>query len=269
MLNQIKNIRELLHKKIGELPALGIIAGTGLGDLITEIKIRGRVNYSEIGFPRSTVAGHQGELVWGELKNRAVFILRGRFHLYEGYPPQEIALPIRALAASGMKKLIITNAAGGLDLQYRAGEIMLITDHINATGESPLIGEHHESWGERFPDMANVWDKNAGDILREFARAKNIKLHQGIYLGIKGAQLETPAETRMYKMWGAQAIGMSTVIEAIAAVQAGVKLCGISAITNVNNPDAQAVTSIAEIISAAEISAPTLRQFIATLAEKW
>ncbi|GHV20409.1 purine nucleoside phosphorylase [Planctomycetales bacterium] len=262
-LEKIARSREKLSALTGGLPEIGVIAGTGLGDLAADLQIAGRAAYAEIGFPVSTVSSHAGELVWGEWRGRRVFVLRGRFHLYEGYAPDAIAMPIRALAQAGMKKLIITNAAGGLDLSYNIGDVMLIRDHINATGKSPLTGEHHDSWGERFPDMARVWDADAH--LQNYAAAKKIPLHCGVYIGTHGPELDTPAESRMYKMLGAQAVGMSTVMEAIAAAQAGVKIVGLSAITNINNPDAQAVTSLAEIIAGAEKASGIMRELIGEL----
>ena len=261
LLEKISACREKLRAHLGKIPDFGVIAGTGLKHLIDDLTIAGRVSYADIGFPVSTVSSHAGELVWGRLGDREVFVLNGRFHLYEGFTPQEIATPIRALAQEGMRHLVITNAAGGLDNHYHPGEVLLIRDHINATGRSPLTGAHDPSWGERFPDMSQVWDKTAA--------AEGITLHQGTYICVPGPQLETPAETRIYKNTGARAIGMSTVMEAIAAVQAGVRLAGLSAITNINDPDDMAATSLDAIVDAADLAAPALRKFITALAEQW
>lgn len=266
---RLDNICSLLNEKVGELPELGVIAGTGLGGLTEDMKVEGTIEYGDLGFPVSTVSSHKGELVWGELSGKKIFVLRGRFHLYEGYQAWEVGLPIRALAKCGMKGLIITNAAGGLDLNYNAGEVMLITDHINGTCENPLIGEHDDKWGERFPDMSKAWSPSVAQATLDFAATNNIKLHKGVYVCVKGPSLETPAETRMYKHSGAQAIGMSTVIEAIVAVQCGVKLLGLSAITNVNDPDDMAEATLEEIVDAAGVASENLRKLISGMCAKW
>ncbi len=251
-----------IKQNIGILPYIGIIAGTGLGELIEDIEITGSIGYEKLLFPVSTVDSHKGVLSWGSLNEVPVFILQGRFHLYEGYSPWEIALPIRALSSAGMQTLILTNAAGGLDLTYEAGDIMIITDHINATGANPLVGAHQESWGDRFPDMSQVWDKELIGFADDFADKTGTKLHKGVYVAIKGPSLETPAETRMYRNFGAQAIGMSTVLEAITAVQSGVRLFGLSAITNVNDPDDMAKATLEDIVTAAKQASSRMGEVI-------
>lgn len=260
-LDKITASVEKIKKIIGILPEVGIVAGTGLGDLIGDIEIEGSIGYSELLFPVSTVDSHRGVLSWGKLSGNPVFILQGRFHLYEGYTPWDIALPIRALAICGMKNLILTNAAGGLDLSYKAGEVMVIQDHINATGANPLVGAHAEEWGDRFPDMSKAWDKELIEHALNFSAASGSILHKGVYIAVKGPSLETPAETRMYRNF-AQAIGMSTVIEAITAVQCGIKLFGLSAITNVNDPDDMAEATIEDIVLAAENASAQMRGII-------
>ena len=257
-----------INKIIGALPSVGIIAGTGLGDLIGDMDIEGSVEYSELLFPSSTVSSHRGVLSWGKISDTPVFILQGRFHLYEGYSPWDIALPIRALSMAGMTTLILTNAAGGLDLTYNAGEVMVIEDHINATGSNPLVGPHCADWGDRFPDMSKAWDRELIQHALNYSSSTNKILHKGTYIAVKGPSLETPAETRMYKSSGAQAIGMSTVTEAIVAVQCGVKLFGLSAITNVNNPEDMAEATIEEIVSAAENASTQMREIINTICVK-
>ena len=266
--NRISQSVQRITNLIGTLPAVGIIAGTGLGDLIGDITISGSVEYPDLLFPASTVASHRGVLSWGELDGKPVFILQGRFHLYEGYTPWDIALPIRALSRAGMKYLILTNAAGGLDLSFNAGEVMIISDHINATGTNPLVGPHSDDWGDRFPDMSKAWDQEL--ITHALATTANTgkPLHQGVYVAVKGPSLETPAETRMYRNFGAQAIGMSTVLEAITAVQCGVKLFGLSAITNVNDPDDMAEATIDDIVTAAEDASAQMREIIKTVCRK-
>ena len=266
--NKISQSVQRISDSVGTLPQVGIIAGTGLGDLIGDISISGSVEYPELLFPASTVASHRGVLSWGKLAGDPVFILQGRFHLYEGYSPWDIALPIRALKRAGMKNLILTNAAGGLDLSYNPGEVMVIQDHINATGANPLIGPHSEDWGDRFPDMSKAWDQELIAHALADASSRGKVLHRGVYIAVKGPSLETPAETRMYRNCGAQAIGMSTVLEAITAVQCGVKLFGLSAITNVNNPDDMAEATLADIVAAAENASEQMRAIIKTVCRK-
>ncbi len=263
--NKIAASVQKITEIIGTLPETGIIAGTGLGDLIGDIAISGSVAYPDLLFPASTVDSHRGVLSWGTLDGNPVFILQGRFHLYEGYSPWDIALPIRALSQAGMKNLILTNAAGGLDLSYKAGDVMLITDHINATGANPLTGPHAEEWGDRFPDMSKAWDRKLIEAVCEDYQKSSQPLHKGIYIAVRGPSLETPAETRMYRDFGAQAIGMSTVLEAITAVQCRVRLFGISAITNVNDPDDMAEATLDDIVTAAELASAQIRNIIRTV----
>ncbi|MBI5584979.1 MAG: purine-nucleoside phosphorylase [Deltaproteobacteria bacterium] len=248
-----------LRTKIPAGSDVGIILGTGLGGLAGRLKKAGALAYDQIPFfPRSTVESHQGQLTWGRLAGRQVLVLQGRCHLYEGYRPQEIVFPLRVLAALGIKILVVSNAAGGLDPLYRPGDLMLITDHINFTGENPLVGLREEEWGLRFPDMSAAYDPALQELAAEVALQEGIRLRQGVYVGVKGPSLETPAETRFLKGMGAQAVGMSTIMEVIAAVQCGLRVLGLSVITNVNRPDCQEPASLAAIIETACKAEPRL-----------
>ena len=241
-------------------PAVGIIAGTGLGGVVNDSEMSGRWHYEEIPyFPVSTVPGHSGRLLLGDVAGRSIAVLQGRFHLYEGYAAHEIAFPIRVLARCGVKALIITNAAGGLDLGFERADLMLITDHINMTGDNPLIGPHNETWGDRFPDMSRVYDVELQDVARRCAATAGLTLREGVYVCVKGPSLETRAETRFLRAMGADAVGMSTVTEAIVGLQAGMRICGISAITNVNDPANMESVSHNAVVEAANIAAPPLR----------
>jgi purine-nucleoside phosphorylase len=260
---QFSQTLSFLKKKInGEIP-LGLILGTGLGGLALRIKKAQSLAYDQIPyFPRSTVESHEGRLVWGSLAGRPVIALQGRFHLYEGYSPREIGLPVRILSGLGVKILIVSNAAGGLDPQYDPGDLMLITDHINFTGENPLVGPHEKGWGERFPDMSAVYDRKLAALAEAVALAKKIPLRRGVYLAVKGPSLETPAETRLLRQLGAQAVGMSTVMEVITAVQCRLRILGLSVISNVNRPDCQEPAALESIIATAQQAEPRLTALI-------
>jgi purine-nucleoside phosphorylase len=248
-----------LRPKIPAGADIGIILGTGLGGLAQRLKKVGALAYDEIPFfPRSTVESHQGQLTWGLLAGRKVLVLEGRCHLYEGYRPPEIVFPLRVLAALGLKILIVSNAAGGLDPLYGPGDLMLITDHINFTGENPLAGLRGAEWGPRFPDMSAAYDPALKGLAEGVALREGIRLRQGVYVGVKGPSLETPAETRLLKGMGAQAVGMSTIMEVIAAVQCGLRVLGLSVITNVNRPDCQEPASLEGIIETARKAEPRL-----------
>ncbi len=244
-------------------PKVALILGTGLGGITGEMEIDVSIPYGEIpNFPLSTSVGHAGILHIGNLSGIEVAVLDGRFHLYEGYTPQEIAMPIRILKVMGIERLIITNAAGGLNPLFRSGEIMVIKDHINFTGKDPLIGTNLDGLGSRFPDMTSAYDKGLIEAAEAEAKAIGIILNRGVYIGITGPTLETPAETRMLRTLGGDATGMSTVIEVIAAVHAGISVLGLSVISNVNLPDAMAPILIDDIVKAAEKAGTDLAKLI-------
>jgi purine-nucleoside phosphorylase len=265
---RIREATTFLKSKISLKTSVGLILGTGLSSLADHLQDQGSLSYQEIPhFPISTVESHAGRLIWGRLAGKEILVMQGRFHLYEGYTSREIAFPVRVLAALGIETLILSNAAGGLDPNFRPGDIMLIADHINHTGENPLVGAHRESWGPRFPDMSRVYDQRLTHLALEIAREKNINLHHGVYVCVKGPSLETPAETRLLSVLGAQAVGMSTIMEAITAVQAGIRLVGFSIITNVNLPFMKPI-SLKSVIETAEKAEPDLLALIRGLLSK-
>jgi purine-nucleoside phosphorylase len=217
-------------------PSIGLVLGSGLNMLADEIVNADVIPYGDIpNFPVSTVLGHSGALVIGELNGKVIMTMRGRAHYYEGYSMQRVTLPIRAMRALGVETVIVTNAAGGVNVNYRAGDLMLITDHINfvgMAGHSPLHGPNDETLGPRFPDMTHAYDPELSDLARAVAREQNIALHEGIYIMLAGPSFETPADVRFIRMIGADAVGMSTVSEVIVARHGGMRVLGISLISN-------------------------------------
>lgn len=210
-----------------------IILGSGLGDFAEELAEPVILPYAEIPhFPVSTVAGHAGRLVCGKLGEKKILAMQGRFHFYEGYPMEEVVFPVRVMAMLGIRRLIVTNAAGGVNPDFHPGELMLITDHINFMGTNPLIGANDDQLGPRFPDMSHAYDEQGLALARRAAQQAGIPLREGVYAAFTGPSYETPAEIRMVRTWGADAVGMSTVPEVIAANHAGMRVTGLSCITN-------------------------------------
>jgi purine-nucleoside phosphorylase len=250
---KIQAATNFLNKKSGILPEIGLITGTGLGSLTQKMDVALRIPYEEIPyFPVSTIEGHKGTLVLGKLSGRSVIAMEGRFHLYEGYTPSEITFPVRVMSKLGIKYLLISSAAGGLNHNFNAGDLMIVTDHINLTGANPLAGPNLEEFGPRFPDMSSVYDPALINVALKTAINQGVYIRQGVYIGVSGPSLETPSETRFFKMIGADAIGMSTVHEVITAVHCGLKVLAIVAITNVNLPDLMKKTSIEDVIATAD-----------------
>lgn len=214
-------------------PEVGLVLGSGLGDYADDIKIEATVNYSDIkGFPISTVAGHKGRFVFGYVENVPVVIMQGRIHYYEGYPMADVVLPTRLMKLMGIKKLFLTNAAGGVNETFNPGTLMMITDHILYGVPNPLIGPNVDELGVRFPDMTEVYTKDLRQVIRDAAKETGIALREGTYMQFTGPSYETPAEIRMARTLGADAVGMSTACEAIAARHMGLNVCAISCITN-------------------------------------
>lgn len=225
----LKSVREKTDFK----PEVALILGSGLGDYADGIQIEQTISYTEIqGFPTSTVAGHKGRFVFGYVKDVPVVIMQGRVHFYEGYPMSDVVLPTRLMGMMGAKKLVLTNAAGGINTDYKPGDFMLITDHITTGVPSPLIGENIEELGVRFPDMSEVYSLRLRNIIKKEAENLGIGLQEGVYVQLTGPAYETPAEIRMCRIWGGDAVGMSTACEAMAARHMGMEVCGISCITN-------------------------------------
>lgn len=259
MQDRIAETARFLSSKIDSSPVIGMITGTGLGSLTESMDTRLSLSYDEIPhFARSTTQGHRGNLVFGRLSGRPVIALDGRFHMYEGYSPQEVTFPVRVMASLGVKYLLISSAAGGLNPLFKTGEFMVVTDHINLTGKNPLVGPNLDDFGPRFPDMSRVYDSELLEMAEKIALKKGIFLRKGVYGAVMGPSLETPAETRFLRMIGCDAVGMSTVPEAIAGTHCGMKIIAIVVITNVNLPDCMSETSLEEVISAAQEAGPSL-----------
>ena len=246
---------------------VALILGSGLGTLSQQVENSTRIAYHDIdGFPVSTAPGHEGELVLGDLYGREVAVLQGRFHLYEGWTAADIATPIRVLRGLGAKSLVVTNAAGGLNPSFRPGDIMLIDDHINFTGANPLIGPNDDALGLRFPDMSRAYTPELKAAAQKLMQDRNIDYRLGVYAGVTGPSLETSAERRFLHRTGADAVGMSTVIEVIAAVHAGLEVIGFSAITNMATGEAdQQPDSIEEVYENAAVAAQKLDAALAPL----
>ena len=224
---------ESIRKKTNFKPEVALILGSGLGDYADGIKVEATVDYSDIeGFPVSTVTGHKGRFVFGYVEDVPVVIMQGRVHYYEGYPMSEVVLPTRLMGMLGAKKLFLTNAAGGINETFEPGTLMMITDHITTAVPNPLIGKNIEELGVRFPDMGEVYSNRLREVIREAAKECGVKIREGVYVQLTGPSYETPAEIRMCRGWGGDAVGMSTACEAIAARHMGLEVCGISCITN-------------------------------------
>ena len=259
MLEKIRETADFLKSKLKHSPTIGMITGTGLGSLTERIDADFRLPYDEIpNFPRSTVEGHRGVLAAGKLAGRPVIALEGRFHLYEGYSPQEVTFPVRVMASLGVKYLLMSSAAGGLNPQFEQGDLMIVTDHINLKGTNPLIGPNLDEFGPSFPDMSQAYAPELVRLAGKEAVNLGIMIRQGVYVGVLGPSLETPAETRFLRMIGADAVGMSTVSQTIAGVHCGLKILAIVVITNVNLPDCMEKTSAADIIDTSRQASPVL-----------
>lgn len=266
---QVGECADFLGRNWQTAPEWGIILGTGMGLLAGRMEEEGSLPYEELPhYPRATSPSHRGHLSWGRLAGSRVLLCQGRLHAYEGYSLRQVTFPVRVMAALGIKKLILTNAAGALNPLFKAGELMLIRDHINLLGDSPLTGENIDAWGPRFPDLSRVYDRHLMQVAEETALRKGLVLRQGVYVAVKGPHLETPAETRFLRLIGADAVGMSTVPEAICAVHAGLQALGISVLSNLNLPDAMAPTSLEEIVETVARAEPQLVQLLLGIVEQ-
>lgn len=224
---------ESVREKTAFVPKAALILGSGLGDYADGIRIEETIDYTQIqGFPVSTVAGHKGRFVFGYVNEVPVVIMQGRIHYYEGYAMSDVVLPTRLMGMMGAKKLILTNAAGGVNFDYRPGDFMLIKDHIAVGVPNPLIGENLDELGARFPDMSEVYSSSMREMIKQEAEKLKIRMQEGVYVQLTGPAYETPAEIRMCRIWGGDAVGMSTACEAMAARHMGMEVCGISCITN-------------------------------------
>lgn len=233
VLERIEEAARYIASRSPIRPEIGLILGSGLGVLADSIEEAVTVHYGDIPhFPVSTVEGHAGELLLGKIGGRPVLLMKGRFHMYEGYQGETVTFPIRVMKALGIRGLLVTNAAGGVNTSYEPGELMLIADHLNMTGTNPLIGPNQNELGVRFPDMSEAYSKRLRAVAKEIASAQGLKLQEGVYAGLLGPTYETPAEIRMLRFLGADAVGMSTVSEVIIARHSGMDVLGISCISN-------------------------------------
>lgn len=230
---RVEHAARTIRARVNEEPRVALVLGSGLGAFADNIEDAVGIPYEEIpGFARPTVEGHAGRMVLGKIEGVMVAAMQGRFHYYEGYAFEEVVFPIRTLALLGARSLVLTNAAGGINVAFDQGSLMIISDHLNLLGVNPLRGAHDKRFGARFPDMSEVYSHDYQEIAVEEARAMGLELRRGIYAALSGPSYETPAEIRMLRILGADAVGMSTVPEAIAAQQMGIKILGISCITN-------------------------------------
>jgi len=267
--DRVQETAAFIKKQIGHSPPIGILTGTGLGQSLRSIKISFSCEYRDIpNFPVSTVESHPGRLLIGNLEKHNIMAMQGRFHLYEGYSPSEVTFPIRVMQKLGVKMLILTNAAGGLNPAFSPGDIMVITDHINLTGHNPLTGPNDDHWGSRFPDMSFPYDRGLAVSAEEAGKDEGIFLQKGVYAGLTGPSLETPAEVRFLKTIGADAVGFSTVQEVIAGVHAGMRILGLSVITNIHNPDNPSPSVISEIIGTAVKATPKIEAIMGKVINK-
>lgn len=233
MLEQIKSTTAYIQSKISVQPEIGIILGTGLGGLVKEINIKHSINYSDIpNFPVSTVDGHSGKLIFGELGGKNVVAMQGRFHYYEGYDLKQVTFPVRVMKFLGIQKLFVSNAAGGTNAAFEIGDLMIINDHINFFPSNPLIGKNIPELGPRFPDMSDAYDKSIIEKAKKIAAKNNINVQEGVYLGLSGPTFETPAEYKFIHSIGADAVGMSTVPEIIVARHMSIPCFAMSIITD-------------------------------------
>jgi purine-nucleoside phosphorylase len=267
--NKAYETAQFLKSSIKKPPKIALMAGTGLGASTEFFGISASFEYEDLPyFPTSTVESHYGRLLFGDMCGEQIMAMQGRFHLYEGYSPLEVTFPVRVMQELGVKVLILSNAAGGLNSHFITGDIMIITDHINLTGSNPLIGPNEESWGIRFPDMIQAYDKELMELAESAERDEGISLQKGVYVGLKGPSLETRAEVRFLRTIGADAVGFSTIQEVIAAVHAGIKVLGLSTITNINDPDNPMPTTIDKVIAVADKAAPRLEAIIKNVVAK-
>jgi purine-nucleoside phosphorylase len=268
MLKKIKETADYISLASGSRAEIGIILGTGLGGLVNEIEIDYTIPYSDIpNFPVSTVEGHAGRLIFGKLGNKEVIALQGRFHYYEGYSMQEVTFPVRVMQQLGIKYLLVSNATGGLNPDYKVGDIMIINDHINFFPEHPLRGPNIAELGPRFPDMSRVYDERLRYTAKLISLEHNFNLKEGVYVGVSGPTFETPAEYMMFRNLGGDVVGMSTVPEVIVARHAGLKVFGISIITDSGVPGQIVEISHEEVQKVAMKAEPKMTMVLRKLIE--
>jgi purine-nucleoside phosphorylase len=263
---QVGDTVAAISARWGGAPTVGIILGSGLGPLTERVGVAAEFDYAELPhFPRSTVAGHSGRLLCGELAGRVAVVMEGRFHRYEGWSMAQVTYPVRVMRALGCEVLVVSNASGGLNPAYASGDVMVIDDHINLFFDNPLFGVNDEALGPRFPDMSAPYDTALSDAALAAARRLDCAAHRGVYAGFTGPSFETRAEYRMLRKLGADAVGMSTVPEVIVANHAGMRVLGVSVITNLCRPDCLAATGHEEVLAAAAGASQRLSAIVETV----
>lgn len=265
-LAQIDEVADVVRKQISNKPAVGLILGSGLNGLADSIQNPVRIPYSSLpNFPTSTVHGHVGQFVIGELEGKAVIVMQGRIHYYEGYTMGQVTLPVRVMHRLGVKSLFVTNAAGGVNGDFAPGDVMLITDQLNLMGMSglnPLMGPNLDEIGPRFPDMSQPYDRAYLDLARSVAKENGLTLREGVYAGLSGPSFESPADLRFLRLAGADAVGMSTVPEVIIARHGGMRVLGLSGISNKANLDGSTITTHEEVIEAGKVITPKIEKIV-------
>lgn len=263
MIELIDQTADYIREQVGEMPETAIILGTGLGDLVNQIEIKKELDYHNIpNFPVSTVEGHSGKLIFGNLGGRYIMAMQGRFHYYEGYDMKQVTFPVRVMKAIGVKTLFVSNAAGGMNKEFVVGDVMVITDHINLFPENPLRGKNYEKLGPRFPAMTEPYSSRLIAMADNIAAKEGIRLMHGVYVGTQGPTFETPAEYEYFRIIGGDAVGMSTVPEVIVANHAGMEVFGVSVITDLGGKDIKEVPSHEEVQKAAIKAQPVMTRVI-------
>ena len=264
MYNKLMRCLACVREKTDFKPEVALILGSGLGDFADEIKIADTIECTDIeGFPVSTVKGHKGRFVFGYVEETPVVIMQGRVHYYEGYDMKDVVLPTRLMGMMGAKKILLTNAAGGCNPDFKPGDLMMITDHITTGVPNPLIGPNIEELGTRFPDMSEVYSKRLREVIRACAKECNLEIKEGVYVQFTGPNYETPAEVRLAQIWGGDAVGMSTACEAMAACHMGMEVCGISCITNMAAGISKVALDHKEVQETANRVAKTFKKLVA------
>ena len=268
-LERVEEAAAVVRERFDLRPEVAVILGTGLGRLGAEIETVAAIDYADVPyFPLSTVESHAGRLLCGRLAGKTVIAMQGRFHRYEGYSLQQVTFPVRVLRALGASTLVVSNACGGMQPFWRAGDLMLIADHINLLGDNPLTGPNDDRLGPRFPDMSNAYDARLRELARSVALERGIELREGVYVAVSGPNLETRAEYRFLRAIGADVVGMSTVPEVIVAVHGGMRVLGVSIITDMCLPDALEPATVEKIIAVANGAEPRLTQLVTGVVER-
>ncbi len=269
MIDKIKETADFIRLQSQKLPKIAVILGTGLGDLVNHIEVTKEIPYTEIpNFPVSTVAGHSGKLIFGNLGGKFIVAMQGRFHYYEGYDMKQVTFPVRVFKEIGVETLFVSNAAGGMNKEFKVGDVMIITDHINLFPENPLRGKNYDELGSRFPAMTEAYNHVYIGMADDIAREDNIRLMHGVYVGTSGPTFETPAEYEYFRVIGGDAVGMSTVPEVIVANHAGMKVFGVSVITDLGGKDIHDVPTHEEVQEAAIKAQPVMTHIIKKMLER-